>query len=491
MTPFLQLTAISKQFPGIKALDNVSLSVKSGEIHALCGENGAGKSTLMNILTGNLSPDSGQLILSGQPIQLSGPAEATRQGIAIVYQQLSLVDSLSVAENIFANRQPLNQLGLIRYRELYDVTASLLARLNLADLKPQMLVGNLSAGQKQMVEIAKALSQEPNLLLLDEPTASLTERETQTLFRLVNQLRESGKAIIYISHRLHEIFKLADRVSVLKDGRYQGTWMVHEISPAELIRRMVGRDIVVSRQPSTATDEVMLVLRNVSGPGFSNISFQLNRGEILGLAGLIGAGRTELALAIFGAIKIDSGTIQLRNQVIQPTHPADGVKLGIGYLPEERRTQGLFTNQSIMQNIIAIRSSTTKSGLFDALSSQDVAENYQQKLAIRSPSVSEQVDKLSGGNQQKVMLARWLLTNPDVLLVDEPTHGMDVGAKAEVYTLLRQLAADGKSILLISSELSELMALSDRILVMCEGQLAGEVSGDEATEEQLMALATL
>ncbi|GAB3999196.1 sugar ABC transporter ATP-binding protein [Spirosoma daeguense] len=490
MTPFLQLTGICKQFPGVKALDNVSFDVQSGEIHALCGENGAGKSTLMNILTGNLSPDSGELVLRGEPIQLSGPAEATRQGIAIVYQQLSLVDSLSVAENIFANRQPRNALGLIRYKELYAATASLLNRLNMTDLQPKMLAGNLSAGQKQMVEIAKALSQEPDLLLLDEPTASLTERETQTLFQLVRQLRDSGKAIIYISHRLHEIFALADRVSILKDGRFQGTLTVSDTTPAELIRRMVGRDVVVSRQLSTTMPDAILVVDNVSGPGFSNVNFRLNRGEILGLAGLIGAGRTEIARAIFGAAQTSSGMILLRGQAIQPGHPADAVKLGIGYLPEERKTLGLFADQTITQNIIAIRSPKTKAGLFDASASQNVAEDYQKKLAIRTPSVRETVVKLSGGNQQKVMLARWLLTNPDVLLVDEPTHGMDVGAKAEVYALLRQLAAEGKAILLISSELPELMALSDRILVMCEGQMTGELSGDEATEEKIMALAT-
>ncbi|GAB3955159.1 sugar ABC transporter ATP-binding protein [Spirosoma harenae] len=490
MTPFLQLTGISKQFPGVKALDNVSFDVQSGEIHALCGENGAGKSTLMNILTGNLSPDSGELVLRGKPIRLSGPAEATRQGIAIVYQQLSLVDSLSVAENIFANRQPRNSLGLIRYKELYAATASLLNRLNLTDLQPQMLVGNLSAGQKQMVEIAKALSQEPDLLLLDEPTASLTERETQILFRLITQLRESGKAIIYISHRLHEIFALADQVSVLKDGRYQGTLPVRDTNPTELIRRMVGRDVVVSRQPSMATQEAILVVENLSGPGFTNVSFQLNRGEILGLAGLIGAGRTEIARAIFGAAQPSSGTIRLRGLAVFPAHPADAVELGIGYLPEERKTLGLFGDQTITQNIVAIHSPKTRTGLFNASASQDIAEEYQKRLAIRTPSVRELVGKLSGGNQQKVMLARWLLTSPDVLLVDEPTHGMDVGAKAEVYALLRQLAAEGKAILLISSELPELLALSDRILVMSAGQLTGELRGDEATEEQLMALAT-
>ncbi|QHV97847.1 sugar ABC transporter ATP-binding protein [Spirosoma endbachense] len=490
MTPFLQLTAISKQFPGVKALDDVSFAVHSGEIHALCGENGAGKSTLMNILTGNLSPDSGELVLRNQPVQLSGPTEASRQGIAIVYQQLSLVDSLSVAENIFANRQPRNQWGLIRYKELYAATTSLLDRLKLPDLRPQMLVGNLSTGQKQMVEIAKALSQSPDLLLLDEPTASLTERETQTLFRLITQLRESGKAIVYISHRLNEIFALADRVSILKDGRYQGTLTISETNPTELIRRMVGRDVVVSRQPSTATNNAVLVLENVSGPGFSNVSFRLNRGEILGLAGLIGAGRTEVARAIFGASQTSSGTILLRGKTIRPAHPADAVELGIGYLPEERKSLGLFVEQTIIQNIITICSPRTKAGLFDASASQELTETYQKKLSIRTPSVREYVGKLSGGNQQKVMLARWLLTNPDVLLVDEPTHGMDVGAKAEVYAMLRQLAAEGKAILLISSELPELMALSDRILVMREGQLTGEVSGDKATEEQLMALAT-
>ncbi|GAB3705504.1 sugar ABC transporter ATP-binding protein [Spirosoma flavus] len=490
MTPFLQLTGISKRFPGVKALDNVSFELQAGEVHALCGENGAGKSTLMNILTGNLAPDSGQLLLRGNPIQLSGPAEATQQGISIVYQQLSLIDSLSVAENIFANRQPRNRWGLIQYHDLYRAAESLLSRLNLNGLPPKQLVGTLSAGQKQMVEIAKALSQEPDLLLLDEPTASLTERETQTLFRLIAQLRESGKTIVYISHRLHEIFAIADRISVLKDGRYQGTLIVHETSPSELIRRMVGRDVAMSRQPSVAANEAVLVVDNVSGPGFRNISFRLNKGEILGLAGLIGAGRTELARAIFGASQTSSGTIYLRGQPIRPTHPADAVKLGIGYLPEERKTLGLFTDQTITQNIVAIRPSQTPINLFDETASENVAETYRKKLSIRSPSVRERVGKLSGGNQQKVMLARWLLANPDVLLVDEPTHGMDVGAKSEVYSLLRQLAAEGKAILLISSELPELLALSDRILVMCEGQLTGEINGDEATEEQIMALAT-
>ncbi|MBD2699028.1 sugar ABC transporter ATP-binding protein [Spirosoma sp. BT702] len=490
MTPFLQLTGISKQFPGVKALDNVSFDLQLGEIHALCGENGAGKSTLMNILTGNLAPDSGQLLLRGNPIHLSGPAEATQQRIAIVYQQLSLVDSLSIAENIFANRQPRNQWGLIQYRTLFSATENLLNQLNLTDLQPQRLVGTLSTGQKQMVEIAKALSQEPDLLLLDEPTASLTERETQTLFRLVAQLRDSGKTIVYISHRLLEIFAVADRVSVLKDGRYQGTLTVRDTNPTELIRRMVGRDVVMARQPSTATNEAVLIVDNVSGTGFSNVSFQLNRGEILGLAGLIGAGRTELARAIFGADKTNSGTIYLHDKPIQPIHPADAVELGIGYLPEERKTLGLFADQTITQNIVTIRPSRTTTGLFDSRASENVAETYREKLSIRTPSVRERVGKLSGGNQQKVMLARWLLTNPDVLLVDEPTHGMDIGAKSEVYALLRQLASEGKAILLISSELPELLALSDRILVMCEGQLSGEVNGDEATEEQIMGLAT-
>lgn len=485
----LQLHNISKHFPGVKALDNVSLSIDAGEIHALCGENGAGKSTLMNILTGNLQPDSGQIRLNGQVVQIENPAHATALGIAIVYQQLSLVDSLTVAENIYANRQPKNRFGLIQYKILYAHTQVLLTRLALPDIQPQQLVSNLSPGQKQMVEIAKALSQNPAILLLDEPTASLTNRETDTLFALLRQLRTEGKAIVYISHRLPELVELADRVSVLKDGRYQGTEPVANTTPDALISRMVGRDLVEEKSQSSATDEGLLQVQNLSGEGFQGISFQLHRGEILGMAGLVGAGRTEIARSIFGIDSHYAGTIQLRGKDVTIAHPSDAIRYGIGYLPEERKRLGLFMEQSIEQNMVAARPPAT-GPWYSRNQVATVAESFRQQLGIRTPSVREPVGNLSGGNQQKTMLARWLLVNPDVLIVDEPTHGIDVGGKAEIYTILRGLAAQGKGILLISSELPELLALADRILVVRTGQLSGELSREEATEERIMTLAT-
>ena len=490
----LELRNLSKQFPGVKALDGVSFHVERGEIHALCGENGAGKSTLLNLLTGNLQPDAGQIVLEGQPVRVVNPAHATSLGIAIVYQQLSLIDTLSVAENIWANRQPRGTFRLIQYRQLRLQTQALLNQLNLTGLHPNQLVGELSPGQKQMVEIAKALSQNPSLLLLDEPTASLTSRETDTLFALLRQLRAEGKAIVYISHRLTEIFAIADRVSVLKDGRYQGTEPITQTSPQALIRRMVGRDLLASEKPVAQSDEpaaqpVLLAVEGLAGKRFRDVSFELHRGEILGLAGLVGAGRTEIAQTIFGQEAKLAGTVSLSGQPVAIRHPADAVRLGIGYLPEERKRLGLFMEQSVRQNIVAVKPSAS-GPWFQANVTRTIAEGFRQQLGIRTLSVEERVGNLSGGNQQKAMLARWLRAAPNVLMVDEPTHGIDVGAKAEIYALLRQLAAEGKGILLISSELPELLALSDRILVVRAGQITGELPGTDATEEQIMALAT-
>jgi len=485
----LQLRTISKHFPGVKALDTVSFTVNAGEIHALCGENGAGKSTLLNILTGNLQPNVGEILVNNKIVQINGPAQATALGIAIVYQQLSLVDGLTVAENVFANRQPKNWLGLIQYKTLFDNTQRLLSQLALTDIRPQTRVADLSPGQKQMVEIAKALSQNPAILLLDEPTASLTDRETSTLFLLLRQLRAQGKAIVYISHRLTEIFALANRISVLKDGRHQATLPVDELTPDALIRLMVGRDLTLNRANSAATSAVLLAVEKLSGGRFQDVSFRLHKGEILGLAGLVGAGRTEITRAIFGIDAVSTGTIQVKGQSVRINHPADAVTLGMGYLPEDRKTLGLFLEQSVAQNIVAVKPPAS-GAWFNTRRVTAIAEEYRQKLGIRTPSVHELVTNLSGGNQQKTLLARWLSTNPDVLIVDEPTHGIDVGAKAEIYDLLRQLARQGKGILLISSELSELLLLADRILVIRDGRVSGEVNGPEATEERIMTLAT-
>lgn len=485
----LELRQISKSFPGVLALNQVSFTILPGEIHALCGENGAGKSTLLNILTGNFQPTEGTLLIRGQEVRIDGPAHATRLGIAIVYQQRSLSENLTVAENILANRQPRNRLGLIDYGALFAQAQTLLDQLKLTDLRPNSRVAHLSPGQKQMVEIAKALSQDPMILLLDEPTASLTEHETQILFALIRQLRAAGKAIVYISHRLTEITVLADQISVLKDGQYQGTFSATDVTIDRLVRLMVGRELSIALTDSAATNEVLLTVHELTGNRFRNISFNLRRGEILGLAGLVGAGRTEIARAIFGIDSHTAGYVALNGLVADIRHPADAVKLSIGYLPEERKEVGLFAEQSVAMNIVAVRP-PLKGLWFSTSRTTEVAEQYRQTLDIRTPSVQERVDRLSGGNQQKTMLARWLLTNPDVLIVDEPTHGVDVGAKAEIYEWLRQLAKQGKGILLISSDLPELLELSDRILVVRKGELLAEFTRAEATEERILDVAT-
>lgn len=488
----LQLIGISKYFPGVKALEGINFDLKPGEVHTLCGENGAGKSTLMNILTGNLIPDKGEIILNGRAVTIAGPAQAAHLGIAIVYQQLSLIHTLSVAENIFANTQPCNAWGLIDFKALYAQTRELLGSLQMDYIQPDHLVGDLAPGEKQMVEIAKALSKNPDILILDEPTASVTERETQTIFNLIGGLKRAGKSIIYISHRMAEIFRIADRVTVLKDGRHQGTRDPGNITPDELIRMMVGRELVKQTAESAATAEELLRVENLSGKGFENINITVHRGEIVGLAGLVGAGRTEIAQTIFGFLPRRAGQVFLKGAALKINHPADAIAAGIGYVPEERKSQGLFLEKPVTDNIVVASLQVSSGGyLYDATKATGTAETFKDKLGIITPHVQQEVVNLSGGNQQKVVLAKWLLTNPEILIVDEPTHGIDVGAKAEIYSLLRQLAVAGKGIIFISSELPEILALADRILVIREGQIAGEINGEGATEEAVLSLASL
>lgn len=486
----LQLNQISKTFPGVKALDKVDLSILPGEIHAVCGENGAGKSTLMNILAGNLQPDEGEIVLNSRKVVIQRPQDAFNLGISIVYQHLSLVDSLNVAENIYANQQPVNRLGIIQFDELYKRTKSLLHQLALDEIDPRTLVTKLSPAHKQMVEIAKALSKNPSTFILDEPTASLAEKETKLLFGILQRLKRQGTSIIYISHRLDEIFLLADRISILKDGKSQGTFRVHDISKDQLIKRMVGREIKVLKTESTVQREVLLEVKNLTGDRFWNISLALHRGEIVGLSGLVGAGRTEIARAIFGADRIISGELVLRNKVLSPNHPSQTIANGVAYVPEERKSHGLFPEMTIQDNIIAANLNYAVSGKFySSTKAEQLALAFKDKLRIASSGVQQKVITLSGGNQQKVVLAKWLMTRPDVLIVDEPTHGIDIGAKYEIYEILKSLAAEGKSILMISSDLPELIGLCDRIVVIKGGRLAGEVLRAEASEEIIMSLA--
>jgi ABC-type sugar transport system ATPase subunit len=483
----LQLKNISKDFPGIKALDNVSLDIQGGEVHALCGENGAGKSTLMHILSGNLQPSRGMLLKDGVPMILIDPMEAQKHGIAIVHQERSLFADLSVAENIFAGQQPANRYGFITYRQLKIQTKLLLEKLHLPFISPGTLVKNVSIANQQMIEIAKALSKNPSVLILDEPTASLTSKEVDVLFRIIKECRQNGVAVIYISHRLQEIFSIADRVSVLKDGRYIVTKMVEDTTAEELIRLMIGRDIKSLRKSNYTTPEVALEVKAFSGDGFRNINFFSRKGEIVGLAGLVGAGRTEIAKAIFGVDPYSNGIVKVFGKSMKMNHPSDAIDAGIAYIPEERKTQGVFLDMNIEENILsADLSAGLHKGLFSKLRMSQLAMKSIDKFRINATGTRQLAKNLSGGNQQKVVLAKWLLLDSEILIVDEPTHGVDVGSKFEIYDLLQQQAAKGKSILLISSDLPELLMLSDTIYVLYKGSITKRLAREDASEERIL-----
>lgn len=488
----LRLDHITKQFPGVRALDDVSMAIAQSEIHALCGENGAGKSTLMNLISGNLKPNEGAIYLDGNPLTLNSPRDAFHNGIATVHQHLSLVESLSVAENIFANDHPRNRIGLIRFKKLYSQTRELLHSLNLSNINPERLVSSLSLAERQMVEIAKALAKNPRILILDEPTASLGSGETKTLFKFLKAKRAAGTTIIYISHRLEEIFLLADRISVLKDGKYQGTFQANQITKDQLITKMVGRALAGERsKPIEKDGDILFEVRNLNGTKFRNVSFRVRRGEILGLSGLVGAGRTEVARAICGIDPLDEGDVIINKKIIRPSHASDAINNGLVYLTEERKASGLFPDMSIQENIVvSAMPSLMPRGIFSRRIMKRVSEEKKAQLNVSAVSMEQPVASLSGGNQQKVMLAKCLLTNPLVLIVDEPTHGIDVGAKQEIYELLRSMADDGKGVVVISSELPELIALCHRVIVMKAGKITGEVSGQNINEESLMQLAT-
>ncbi|MFN7115735.1 MAG: sugar ABC transporter ATP-binding protein [Saprospiraceae bacterium] len=466
----LRLSNISKRFGKVIALQDVSLEVQKGEVHALCGENGAGKSTLMNIIAGNLQPDTGEILLevNGNFTThiIKNPAEAQVKGIGIVHQELSLVNDLTVAENIFANRLPVNKFGWVNEKQLFTQTQALLQILKITSISPNTPVRQLSAAQKQMVEIAKALSLQPSLLILDEPTASLTDHETEILFTIIQQLKSQGVTIIYISHRLAEIFRIADRITVLKDGQFQKTLYAAQTNSDELIQLMVGRDIKQADYQAAIQAEILLQVKNLSNKKIKNITFQVNKGEIVALTGLVGSGRTEIARAIFGADRVENGQIILDNVNITPRHPAEAIRYGIAYLTEDRKENGLFLDMDIMENVIsaAPEKAYMKTG-FQVNKAAQIAEDYKAQLNIITPSVRQKVRNLSGGNQQKVVIAKWLLTDPKLLIADEPTHGVDVGAKFEIYKLLRQMAQQGTGILLISSELPEVLHLADRIII--------------------------
>lgn len=491
-TPILEMLHISKSFPGVQALRDVQLEVRKGEIHALMGENGAGKSTLMKILAGIYHPDNGTIALDGQPVIIDTPRKARELGISIIHQELHLASNLSVAENISLGREPHSAGGWLDTRTLNREAQSVLEQVG-ATFTPTTIVSTLGIAQQQLVEIAKALSERARILVMDEPTASLSERETQKLFDIIRTLRHQGIAIIYISHRMSEVYELADRVSVLRDGQYVGTLEGDAINADELIRRMVGRSLHDLYQHDVIdTGEIVLEAKDLTnGHGIGPASLTLRRGEIVGLAGLIGAGRTELARLLFGADHLSGGEILIDGRPVKIKHPIDAIRAGMGLVPESRKEQGLFLQMAIQENItINAMPRLSIGGFLKMYPLRRAAQKQVDDLSIRLASLDQAVMNLSGGNQQKVVLARWLTLGPKVLLLDEPTRGVDVGAKAEIYHIMSQLARAGVAILMISSELPEILGMSDRILVMREGRIVAELPGRTTTQEEIMFHAT-
>ncbi len=492
--PILVMKDICKAFAGVPALTNVHFDLFAGEVHALMGENGAGKSTLMKILTGIYSRDSGEILLNGSPVVFENPRESQDAGIVIVHQELNMMPHLTVAQNIFIGREKMN--GVFINDKQLNADAAELFRLLHIDINPAEIMGNLTVGRQQMCEIAKAISTDAKIIVFDEPTAALTETEVNELFKIIRDLRAKGIGIIYISHRMDEINQITDRVTVMRDGEYVGTLVTKDSSKDEIITMMVGR--VVYETPKThsmvpADAPVVLKVENINaGRMVKGVSFELRRGEILGLSGLMGAGRTELARAIFGADKYQSGTIHINGEQVNIRSPEDAVKAGISYLSEDRKRYGVMVEMDVTENTTLATLEDYSSGPFiNNKKERETVRTYISQLRIKTPSERQQVRKLSGGNQQKIVIAKWLARNSQILIFDEPTRGIDVGAKAEIYELMNQLVRQGKSIIMISSELPEILRMSDRVLVMCEGRKTAEFSIEEATQEKIMHAATM
>ena len=492
----LEVRGVTKTFPGVKALDEVDFSLEEGTVHALVGENGAGKSTLMMILGGVYQPDSGEILLEGQPVSFGSAYEANLQGISVVYQELSLVPNLSVAENIFAHRQPVGALNLINWDRLHAMTRELLQRFELAHIGPRMLVQHLTMASRQVVEILKAMSANPKILILDEPTSSLTEIETRDLFNNIRKLKAAGISLIYISHHLSEIFEIADTVTVFRDGRHICDARVSEIDEDFLISHMVGRkigNIYGVREPDQRIGGVLFEARGLSRKDeFGDVSFRVNEGEIVGFSGLVGAGRTELGRAIFGAEPPESGQMVLRGRKLSIRDTQQAIKAGIGYLTEDRKEQGLFLSFNVKENLVAnhLGDFSSRWGILMRKPLEDFARSSVETFKIITPSIHQVLNNLSGGNQQKVLVAAWFGVKPELLIVDEPTRGVDVGAKNDIYKLLRSFAAQGVGIVLISSDLPEIIGMSDRVYVMRGGRVVGEAAGKDLSEETIISLAT-
>lgn len=491
MSAVLEMRGISKSFPGIRALSDVDLVVDAGEVHAIVGENGAGKSTLMKILAGVYQPDEGEILLGGAPARISGPIDARKRGIGMVYQELNLVPDLTVAENITLGAPP-SRFGLVQRRRLHDEAVAVLDALD-ARISPAALLGSLTVSQQQIVEIAKAYAQRPSIIVLDEPTSSLSEHESQALFQVVRRMREDGIAIVYISHRLREVLDLADRVTVLRDGRQIETRDSAGLTAGEMIRLMVGRDLTdVFPKREVPIGGTVLEVQGLSRQGaFENVSFDVRAGEIVGLAGLVGAGRTEVARAIFGLDRAQTGVVRVDGAQVHARTPGQGVAAGIAYVPEDRKRDGIIPSAAIKDNIsLPVLGRISTGGWISRARETELANTQVAALGVSPPVIDRPVDTLSGGNQQKVVIAKWLAAQPRVLILDEPTRGVDVGAKADIHKIIGELAASGTAILLISSELPEVLAVSDRIFVLHEGKVSAELSRADANETTVMQAAT-
>lgn len=490
--PRLKLEHVYKSFPGVQAVSDVSLDVYGHQILALVGENGAGKSTLMNIINGVVPLDSGKIVLDGQPVSITSPHRALELGITMIHQELALIPELTVGQNIFLGREP-RRWGIgVDWKRLYAQAQRELDRLGI-EVSAQATIADLSIAQRQLVEIAKALSYNARLIALDEPTSSLTSRETETLFRLVRSLREEGVALIYISHRLEEVFELADRIAVMRDGHLVAVGNAADFTPAEVVRLMVGRELTefFPKVPAQRGEPVLKAVTLKAGREVRGVSLELRRGEIVGLAGLVGSGRTNVARLLFGADRLEAGEIWFEGRKVQLRSPQDAIRLGIGLVPEDRKAQGLFAGQSVRYNAAAgLIQRLSRWGFIRFQAVNRIVRELVERLRVRTPHLNQKVRNLSGGNQQKVIISRWLSLNPKVLILDEPTRGVDVGAKAEIHALMSELAAQGMAILMISSELPEVLGVSDRILVMREGRIVAELTREEATQDRIMQAAT-
>lgn len=490
--PIIELVDIAKQFGAIQALRGVDLSLYAGEVHALVGENGAGKSTLVKMLAGIHRPDVGLIKINGNVVELHNPAQARNAGIAVIHQEPTLFPDLNVAENVFMGRHPRDRFGRVDWKRMYQEVERLLASLGVR-LNVYTPVQGLSVADQQLVEIAKALSLQSRVLIMDEPTAALSAHEVQELFAITRQLRERGVAILFVSHRLEEVFALADRVTVFRDGTRVATTPIAEVTTEELIRQMVGREMETLYPKSVVEPgEVVLAVQHLTREGiFSDVSFQVRRGEILGFAGLVGAGRTEVARVIFGIDRASAGEIRINGKIVQIRSPKAAMQYGIAYVPEDRHQHGLIMDFSIVRNMtLPVLQQTSRLGLVNQRREREIATDYAAQLHVRSSGIDQLVKALSGGNQQKVVLAKWLITQPTVLILDEPTRGIDVGSKAEVHRIVSELASKGLAIILISSDLPEVLAMADRVLVMHEGRVAAEFTHAEVNQEKVMFAAT-